>query len=160
LKLEPFHPGELVQDILHKYKLDALKKRITVKAVLPEGLPFVYADIGLIERAIDNLMDNAIRYTDEGGNVSVTLVPDGSRVKLGVANTGRGISPEDIPFIFDRFYRKKAHAKEDSESLGLGLAITKRILDLHGSSIEVESELNATTTFTFALPVYRAEPSE
>jgi signal transduction histidine kinase len=84
LKPEPFHPGELVQDMLHKYQLDALKKRITVKAVLPEHLPFVYADIGLIERAIDNLMDNALRYTDEGGNVSVTLVPDGSRVKLRV----------------------------------------------------------------------------
>jgi signal transduction histidine kinase len=160
LKLEPFHPGELVQDILHKYQLDALKKRITVQAVLPEHLPFVYADIGLIERAIDNLMDNALRYTDEGGNVTVTLVPDGSKVTVKVTNTGRGISPEDIPFIFDRFYRKKAHAKEAGESAGLGLAITKRILDLHGSSIEVESELNASTTFIFALPVYRAEPSE
>jgi signal transduction histidine kinase len=76
---------------VHKYQLDALKKRITVQTVLPEHLPFIYADIGLVERAIENLIDNALRYTGEGGNVNVTLVPDGSEVTFSVKDTGRGI---------------------------------------------------------------------
>ncbi len=157
INAEPFHLGELVQNILQKFQLIAEKKKIRLQAKFPEDLPFVYADIGLIERAIQNLIDNALRYTQEGGNVDTVLIPEETKIAVQIVDNGYGISNEDIPYIFSRFYRVKEHDQEDFDSAGLGLAITKRIIELHGSSIEVLSELNTGTTFTFHLPVYRTE---
>jgi len=150
---EPFHPGELVQDIGQKYQLPAEKKSIKFETNFPEDLPFVYADIGLIERVLQNLIDNAIQHTPAGGTVSLTLAPEEEGIKVQVSDTGCGIAEEDIPFIFDRFYRAKEG--NHSGSTGLGLAITKGIIELHGSEIKVKRQGGSGATFTFRLPLYQ-----
>jgi signal transduction histidine kinase len=157
LDAEPFHLGELVQDIVQKFQLAAKTKEIRVQTKFSEDLPYVFADIGLIERAIQNLVDNAIRYTKEGGTITLSLIPEESKVTVQVADDGYGISQEDIPYIFDRFYQVREQDQERAEGAGLGLAITRRILELHGSQINVLSELSVGTTFTFQLPVHQIE---
>ncbi len=152
---EPFHPGELVQDIANKFQFLAEKKKVSIETDFSESLPFVFADIGLIEGALQNLIDNAIRHTQEGGTVSIFLSPEETGIRVQVRDNGCGISRDDIPYVFDRFYRAKGG--NHSGSTGLGLAITKGIIELHGSHIEVESMLNAGTTFTFLLPYYKSE---
>jgi two-component system OmpR family sensor kinase len=150
---EPCHMGELLQDIVQKFQIMAEKKNIHIKTEFPPNLPFVLIDIGLIERAIQNLIDNALRCTPAGGTVAITLIPDASGMVVRISDNGCGISKEKIPHIFDRFYRVR-HGEDDSDSAGLGLAITKRILEIHGTDIDVQSELNAGTTFTFRLPLH------
>jgi signal transduction histidine kinase len=157
LESEPFHLGELVQDILQKYKLMVEKKGVDLKAEFPKDLPLVKADIALIERAIQNLIDNSLSYSTPGGAIKLIITPKESNISIQVVDDGKGISQEDIPHIFNRFYKgKRKKSEEDDDSTGLGLAITKRILELHGSSIEVQSEPDKLTAFTFYLPVYKS----
>ena len=151
---EPFHLGELISDITDKVRLEAERRQIRLQTDFHEPLPFVYADVGLIERAVQNLLDNALRYTPEGGEVHVKLSPRASRMVVEVSDNGVGIREEDLPQIFNRFYRPAGEEKSSASGAGLGLAITKRILELHKSSIEVLSELNLGTTFTFELPLH------
>jgi signal transduction histidine kinase len=113
-------------------------------------LPLVMADIGLLERVLRNLIENALRYTDAGGTVTVTSTPGASGALVEVADTGIGIPPAELPRIFDRFYRIEKSRGLAAGSAGLGLAITKRILDLHGSEISVSSE-RGRTVFRFNL---------
>lgn len=160
LNLEPCHLGELLQDILQKNQIRAEKKKIEFQTEFPENLPFVFIDIGLVERGIQNLIDNAFHYTPDGGMIAVTLIPGESKITVKLSDNGYGISKEDLPYIFDRFYQSEKRKKDDSDSAGLGLAITRRILELHGSNIEVESKLNAGTTFTFHLPLYNRGSKE
>jgi two-component system OmpR family sensor kinase len=157
LKMETFHLGELVQDILQKFELAAEKKNVDIRAEFPKKLPLVHADIGLVERAIQNLLDNSLSYSKPDGTITLTITPEESKLSIKVMDNGVGISQEDIPYIFDRFYQgKKKKRDEDDDSTGLGLAITKRILELHGSPIEVQSEPGKLTTFSFFLPVHRS----
>jgi two-component system, OmpR family, sensor kinase len=155
--LEPFAINELVQDVVQKITLVAEKKRVRLEAQSPMDLPFVSGDIGLIERVLENLIENAIRYTPEGGGVKVALSVANDTVMAQVTDTGCGIPPEDLPHIFDRYYRVGHAQQERSTGAGLGLAITKRILELHGSTVEVKSVVSQGTTFSFHLPV--AQPS-
>ena len=151
--VEPFSLSELVQDVVQKFHLPAEKKKIGLRAELRKDLPFISADIGLIERVLENLIENALRYTPEDGAITIALALNNDRVKIQVTDTGCGIPEEELPHIFDRFYRVEKH--ERSDGAGLGLAIAKRILELHGSSIEAASVVNHGTTFTFHLPVYK-----
>lgn len=154
--LEQIALGELVQDVLQKFTLVAERKCVKLGAYSPADLPLVSGDIGLIERVLENLIENAIRYTHEGGAVGVTLSLVNDRVMTQVADTGCGISPEDLPYIFDRYYRVGKGQQERSTGAGLGLAIVKRILELHGSPIEVQSVVHQGTTFSFYLAVARS----
>jgi signal transduction histidine kinase len=156
IHVEPFSLGELVQDVIQKFRLTAEKKGVKLHADFIRDLPFVIADIGLIERVLENLIENALRYTPEHGTVTVALAPSEEKITVRVTDTGGGIAPEDLPYIFDRFYRGAKNEKGSSGSAGLGLAITKRILELHGSSIQAESKVGAGTTFTFDLPIDKA----
>lgn len=150
--LEPFALSELVQDVLQKLKFVAEKKEVKLQTTMRADLPFVSGDIGLIERVLENLVENAIRHTPQRGTVTITLNLGNERIMAQIKDTGYGIPPEDLPHIFDRYYRIGNHRQERSTGAGLGLAIAKRILELHGSSIEVQSILNGGTTFTFHLP--------
>ena len=154
LHREPCALGELVQDVLQKFRLGAREAGIDLGGDIPQDLPLVMADIALIERVLDNLIDNALRYTGAGGTVRVSLSAHGTGIDVRISDTGCGIAAEDIPRLFDRFYRGKSSAKEGADGgAGLGLAIAKRILDLHGTSIDVESERGVGTTFGFSLPL-------
>ncbi len=110
-------------------------------------------DIGLIQRVLENLVRNAIRFTPIGGEVTIAVSKRPKSVAVSVSDTGPGIPDEEIPRIFDRFYRSAQGEEAPSDSSGLGLAIVKRILDLHESRITVISKLNAGTRFEFELPL-------
>lgn len=149
VKIEPFSIAELVQDVVQKFELRARQSGVALETGVRPELPLVNGDIALMERVLENLIENAIRHTPQGGRVSVSLVPEGDRFKVTVADTGHGISEEHLPHIFDRFYR----ASDTKGGAGLGLAIAKRILELHGTTLVAESAVDLGTTFTFQLAV-------
>ena len=150
---EPVQLGELAQDVLQKFVLAAEQKGIALRAEIASQLPAVVADIGLIERALDNLIGNALRHTPSGGVVSLAVTPGDGCVQVRVADTGSGIPEAEIPRIFERFYRVDKSRTTGTGGAGLGLAIVKRILDLHGAAVTVKSAPNEGAAFTFALPV-------
>ena len=152
LEIEPFSLSELIQDIVQKFVMSAEGKNVSMRTSIHGQIPFVQGDIGLVERALDNLIENALRFSSEGDTVTISLMPAEERVIVKVADTGSGISEEDLPFIFDRFFQAKRENGEKLGGAGIGLAIAKRIVLLHESDMEVESALNRGTTFTFSLP--------
>ena len=156
LNIEPFSIAELVQDVVQNYDLTAKEKGVTLTSNIGQNLSFVRGDIGLVERVLENLIMNAIRHTPQGGTVSIILSPSSEYMKVQVLDTGVGIPEEALPHIFDRFYKFNSPESLPASFSGLGLAIAKRIMDLHGSDIEVESELNSGTCFTLRLPVHRS----
>jgi signal transduction histidine kinase len=148
---EPFQLAELAHDVLHKFELEAQKKRVRLVGAISPEAPFVRADIGLIERVLQNLLENALRHTPEGGEVRLSVAAGANGVTIEVQDTGTGIPEAEIPLIFDRFYRVDKSRNMSSGGTGLGLAITKRILDLHQSAIAVEGGLGRGSTFRFTL---------
>ncbi|HSF46911.1 MAG TPA: ATP-binding protein [Burkholderiales bacterium] len=149
---EPLHLGELAQDVLQKFQLDAEKKQVALQGDIHPEVDFVRADIGLMERALENLLENALKHTRPGDAISLAVLPENGRVMVRVSDTGSGIPEQHLPHIFERFYRVDKARTSSVGGAGLGLAIVKRILDLHGSEIAVESTLKSGTTFSFALP--------
>ncbi|MDX1419626.1 MAG: HAMP domain-containing sensor histidine kinase [Rubricoccaceae bacterium] len=157
LQLEAFPLAELVQDVVVQYEAEAEAKGVALRAVLPEdGLPPVRADIGLVERVLTNLLDNALRFTPAGGSVEVRPWRANGRVQVEVADTGVGIEQDQLPQVFDRFFRADA-ARSDGDGAGLGLSIVQRIVELHGGTIRAESAPGEGARFTFTLPL--AEPA-
>jgi signal transduction histidine kinase len=152
-RLESFSMAELVQDVVQKLRVIVDTKRVTLQIKQGEDLPFVVADIGLIERVLDNLIENALRYTSPGGLVTVLLSLKSAGIMVQVTDTGCGIPSDELPYIFDRYYRGSRKQSAGENGAGLGLAITKRILELHGSTIEVQSVVGQGTTFSFHLAV-------
>jgi signal transduction histidine kinase len=155
-ELEEVALAELVQDVAQRLRLLAQARSVTLATDLPPDLPFVSADVGLIERVLVNLVENAITHTPEGGTVTLALERGGKDredgggqgVVVRVEDTGSGIAPEDLPRIFDRFYQGGGRSRAGA---GLGLAIAQRILALHGSAIRVESAPERGAAFSFAL---------
>ena len=152
LHCEPFAIGELVQDVALKFQVRAKQQGIEIHTRIGKDLPFVYADIALIERVLDNLIDNALRHTPEKGNVEIILDQTGGGISVQVADTGCGIPPEELEHIFDRFYQVQKNASQATGGAGLGLAIAKRILDLHATRLTVDTVPDLGTRFGFALP--------
>ena len=152
-ELESFPLAELVQDVVQEFRLTADKKNVDLDLRLPEDMPLVSADIGLIQRVLQNLISNAVKHTEEGGSVTVVLVADADRVSVRVEDTGCGIPNDEMVQIFDRFYQAEAHDGGVRRTGGLGLAIVKRILELHGSAVEAASTVGEGTVFSFSLPV-------
>jgi signal transduction histidine kinase len=150
---EPFLISELAMDLYYKYQILAKESSIKLKIEMDEGLPLVFADISLVERVIQNLMDNALKFTPEGGTITLILRHNENNVECTVKDTGLGISKQDQIYIFERYRKAKAAAKGNFGA-GLGLAIVKKILDIHNASIRVISEPNRGSAFQFALPVY------
>ncbi|WP_022664509.1 sensor histidine kinase [Desulfospira joergensenii] len=151
---EPFHPGELVQDVVQKFKLKAAEKKISILTNIERDLPLVNADIGLIERALENLIENAVHYTPEGGEVRLNLAPDQGNIRVQVRDSGCGIPEDELPLIFNRFFQSDKSRLNSTGHSGLGLSIVQKIMELHGRDIEVESKINSGTTFTFHLPCH------
>ena len=151
---EPFSLAELAQDTIQKFELEARRKNIAIDANFNGSLPFVRGDINLIERLFVNLMDNALRYTDQGGTIRLQLQPNDSTMTVQVSDSGCGIPPEEIPYVFDRFHRASQSPAGVKDGAGLGLAIARRIVELHGGHISVDSAVNEGTTFRFDLPLH------
>jgi signal transduction histidine kinase len=154
LKSEPFQIAELVQDVAMKWQLAARGAGVTVSAVAPTvSVPLVTGDIALIERVLDNLMDNAVRYAGTGGQVTLRLTVGVDAVRVDMHNTGAEIATSERAQVFDRFFRGDKSRPAGSGHAGLGLAIVRGILDLHGSSIDFVSPPGGGTTFFFDLPM-------
>ncbi|MGI9304703.1 MAG: HAMP domain-containing sensor histidine kinase [Gammaproteobacteria bacterium] len=151
--IERFALAELVHDVTQQFQIAAQQKNITLTARCEQTDLFVRGDIALIERALENLLDNALRNTPGGGSVVVNaaLRQDGT-VNVAVKDTGFGIPADKLPRIFERAFRiEKTNGQDTRQSTGLGLAIVKRILELHDSAISVESRTDAGTCFRFSL---------
>jgi len=116
-------------------------------------VPSISVDEARMAQVLENLVANALRYTPAGGRIELSASGDQDRVTLSVHDTGPGISPEDLPFVFNRFYRgEKSRAEEEGQS-GLGLAIAKALVEAHGGVIEAQSILGSGTTILVHLPI-------
>lgn len=156
---ETFSLPELVQDNVQRFQLAAQEKDVTLDVDVETRQPFVNADIAMIDRVLENLISNAVRFTPARGKVTIALREEEERLAVDVADTGCGIAEDELPHVFDRYYRGRFN-RTSTEGAGLGLAITKRILDLHGCPIQVSSLRGEGTTFSFALSRSQAEPRQ
>jgi signal transduction histidine kinase len=152
-QIETFPVGELAQDVVQKFALKAQKRQLTLVTKCEPDCPPVRADIGMIEQVLENLIENAMRYTSAGGEIGVEVRPAGARVELRVRDTGQGIQGDELHNIFDRYYRVDRAEFGSTGNAGLGLAITRRIVELHGGDIQVESTPGLGTTFIVDLAV-------
>jgi signal transduction histidine kinase len=146
-KREPFSIEELAHDVAAKYQPLASEVLVALSPPVPKSLPPVFADIHMIERTLDNLIENALRFTPAQGQVKIDLEAQEERICVQVSDSGIGIAADELPHIFDRFYR----VRRSPEGTGLGLAISQRIVEAHESTIHVDSRVNEGTTFSFSL---------
>jgi signal transduction histidine kinase len=151
LKMERMKIQELLFDSSLKYELLAQSKEINIKTQICQNLPLVKADLYLMDRVIQNLLDNAVKYTPEKGEILIDACESNGGVSIKIRNSGSGIPQKDLSSIFDRYYMIDKERK-GIEGSGLGLAIVKRILEVHGSEIEIESDSVSYTEFAFDLP--------
>jgi signal transduction histidine kinase len=145
-KRELFSLSELVSDIGQKYRLSAESRQIRLDVDADPDAPAVRADIAMVERLVENLVENALKFTPATGVVSLKVARQGDSTALTVADTGLGIAEEDLPHVFERFYRGRRGGRDGSA--GLGLAIVKRVAELHDVALNVESRVGVGTTVT------------
>lgn len=159
LKLELLPITDVVHQVSEALRMEAVQKQIDYQIRLPEDtMPVVQADQALLERAIQNLIDNAIKFTPPQGKVEVFLKQEGDEnIILEVRDTGVGISPVDIPRLFERFYRGANRAAQAEQGSGLGLAIVKSIVERHHGTVSAESILGKGSVFTITLPIRQPE---
>ena len=119
---------------------------------------FIAADRQLIKQALRILVDNSIKYTPSQGRITVSVAPDGDKIRISVQDQGIGIEPDSLPYIFDRFYRSEESRTRKAGGAGLGLAIMKWIVDRHGGSIEVVSRKEIGTRTALLLPPAPVSP--
>jgi signal transduction histidine kinase len=130
----------------------AARLGITLSIELPRGLPRIYADEDRLIQVLTNLLDNALKFTSRGGQVTVQVGEQADAVWVRVADTGVGIAPDELPYVFQQFYRGDASRPPEKQGMGLGLAICHEIITAHGGQIWAESEPNRGACFTFTLP--------
>ena len=154
LSLEETSLSDLISDTLESMRLRAEQRGIRLDGAV-EGEPVVRADAAKIQRVLDNLMENALRYTPSGGSIQLVAreTPDAAYVE--VRDTGDGIAPSDLPHVFDRFYRGDP-ARQRTGGAGLGLAIARGFIEAHGGTIAVASRPSQGAVFTCRLPRSRA----
>ena len=150
---EKFLLDELASDMFVKYQLLAKEKNIELHLKTVPYLPPVFADLALTERVLQNLLDNALKFTPSGGKVTILLQNRNTGIEVTVSDTGIGISKEDQPFIFER-HKQISSNEYSKKGMGLGLAIVKKILELHHVNINVKSTLGIGTDFWFELPMF------
>jgi two-component system OmpR family sensor kinase len=158
LDFEPTNLAELVRRRVSQADVIARGKNITLRMDIAEGLPEIETDGRRIEQVVANLLDNALNHTPSGGIVTVAVSPDKDGALISVADTGEGIPAEHLPYIFERFYRIDDARSRKTGGAGLGLAIAKQMVELHGGRIWVESEVGKGSKFSFTLPLTHLEP--
>jgi two-component system phosphate regulon sensor histidine kinase PhoR len=147
----PVNPRAVVEQTISAVWQSAEEKGVTVALRAAEGLPRVRADADRLQQALTNLLDNGVKYTPAGGQVTVALTPGPGCVRAEVADTGIGIPESELPHIFDPYFRGE-EAEQSAPGSGLGLIIARTVLAQHGAEIEVESAPGEGTTFSFELP--------
>jgi len=155
----PVSVASVLWKAIESVQQHATRKNIHIRATVEEQLRPVSGDEGTLTEAFVNIIGNAIKYSYPNSSVSVEARAQDDRILTAVADTGVGIASEDLPFVFEDFYRGKAGPAGEQGS-GLGLAITRRIIEAHGGSVTVESELGRGSTFLVALPAAAGLPAE
>ncbi len=150
---EPFSITELSHDLIAKFRVLAAQKQITLQLDNPQENSMVYADVSLVERALQNLIENALKYTEPNGKVTLSIQRKNKNVEINITDTGTGIPLSEQPFIFDRY--KQVDKSTKKQGYGLGLAIVKKIMDLHDTTITVLSKPKEGSSFIFSLPAYQ-----
>lgn len=150
---EPIAIHDLLEKVAGLMNIQAEAKKITLTLSIPEPLPLVMADRKNMEEVFINLLSNALKYTGEGGRVKIEASTKGGFLLVQVSDSGIGISSKDLPHIFDKFYRVKNPQTRKITGTGLGLHITKKIVEAHLGMVEVESELGVGSTFRVYLPL-------
>jgi signal transduction histidine kinase/ActR/RegA family two-component response regulator len=154
LDLRPTHVAAVVDQAVESLAAAAAAKSIAVRRSVADALPPLHADANRLQQVVANLLANAVKFTPAGGHVEVAAALAGDRVELTVADTGSGMSPETAPFIFDRFHQADSTITRQHGGLGLGLAIVRHIVELHGGSVRAASPgLGQGTTVTVVLPL-------
>jgi signal transduction histidine kinase len=139
----------------------ALQREQKLTYDAPESDVYISADLQRLKQLLLNLLDNAIKYTDVRGSVTLGLKVEDHEAVMTVSDSGRGIPPEDLPHIFERFFRRSRTTSDRSASgFGLGLSIVKWIVDSHGGQISAASEVGQGTTFTVRFPLLAEAPKE
>lgn len=152
LRREMMPLGESVRDVIRRLAPMAAQRRQEIEVGIHDECE-MFADPLKLQQVIYNIIENAVKYTPDGGKVRVTLVRDGRDAVLKIADNGVGIPKEDLPHIFERFYRVDKARSRDTGGTGLGLSIVQQIIRLHGGNIDVQSDAGKGTTFTIELPV-------
>jgi signal transduction histidine kinase len=151
LNRRPVPPQELLQRVAAAHRPQAHQMELALQVSVPPDLPAMVVDPERMVQVLGNLVSNALRYTPAGGRITLSAAQRGSGVELVVEDSGSGIAPEALPHIFDRFYRGDAAREAHEGESGLGLAIAKSLVELHGGTISVESTLGQGTRFTIDL---------
>lgn len=151
LEMEPFHLESVIDAVVDGYRQIAAEKGLTLKWEF-NPLPLIRGNPHQLRRVMENLLSNAVKYNREGGWIAVSAEYREGYLVVRVADSGIGIPPEDLPHIFDRFYRVQRPETEEIEGTGLGLSIVKSIVEKHGGRVWVESQPGEGTTFTLILP--------
>jgi signal transduction histidine kinase len=150
LTLQPIQPRSLLERVAARHAMASSQSGIDLHIEAANDLPLINVDVERMSQVLDNLILNAFRYTPQGGRVVLGAVSSGHSVQITVKDTGKGIADEDLPHIFDRFYRGDKSRQSSGES-GLGLAIAKSIVEAHTGKISAESTLGKGATFTISL---------
>ena len=145
--------AELINQTVAAMQAQAITKGVSLSIDLPQGLPPVNIDSQRISQVLRNLLENAVAHTDKGGSITVTAAQQDDWVEVSIVDTGEGIPPDDLPNIFERFYRVDKSRARATGGSGLGLTIAKRLVKTHGGRIEVQSELGKGSRFSFTVPV-------
>jgi signal transduction histidine kinase len=153
LEPQPVLSLSFIQNTIHQHEVMALDKNINLKFDAKISDIVAMFDPTQIRRVMDNLISNAIKYTPRGGTIEVNVEQEDDEMVIRIVDTGSGIAKEDLPHVFDRFYRVKNGAKIDQEGTGLGLSIVKSIVEQHGGKIWVASEPEKGSIFSFTLPI-------
>ena len=154
LQLEMVPVQDVVDRVVGALQLQATQKRIQLTTEMPpQTTPLVEADQSLLQQALHNLLDNAIKYTDTGGKVGLHVNARQERLVFEVSDTGIGIAPVDLPRLFEKFFRAGQKEAVKRHGTGLGLAIVKSIAERHGGQVWVESQLGKGSTFYFSIPL-------
>jgi signal transduction histidine kinase len=156
LTFQPIQPHLLLERVTARHAVAGSQSNINLQIDAADDLPLVNVDVERMSQVLDNLILNAFRYTPEGGCVMLGAFVSGDFVLITIKDTGRGIAEEDLPHIFDRFYRGDKSRPHNGES-GLGLAIAKSIVEAHSGKIIVESTPNLGARFTISLHSYKPE---
>jgi two-component system phosphate regulon sensor histidine kinase PhoR len=147
---------DLINDVFDYVREAAEKKKISIDRSEPFPLLNIAVDRNYIEQVLINLIDNAIKYTPDGGRIVISAVErDGKEIEVSVHDNGIGIPKEDLPRIFERFYRVDKGRSQESGGTGLGLSIVKHLVQAHGGKVWVESRLREGSTFHFTLPIQK-----
>ena len=140
IQLQPVKPGDLLERVFHAYEAIAGGQSVSLAVAVSSNIANVSVDETRLMQVFGNLMDNALRYTPQGGRIRLSAEEHGRAVRFAVTDSGSGIDPADVPYVFDRFYRADKSREANSGKMGLGLAISRALVEAQGGSIKAESE--------------------